>query len=97
MALSDEERARLERLEQELAASDPDLYRKLQSGMAGDKASGRNVWGVLTAIAGFALVISGIITRLTLIGAIGFLLMIAGAYCFLYGLPQQNRTHDSPA
>jgi hypothetical protein len=31
MALSDEERRRLEKLEQELAATDPDLDRKLQA------------------------------------------------------------------
>lgn len=87
MALSDEERARLEKLERELAATDPDLYRKLQSGVPGGRASARNVYGTLAVVAGLALVIAGIITRLTLIGTVGFVLMVAGAYWFLYGLP----------
>jgi hypothetical protein len=97
MALSDEERARLEKLEQELAATDPDLYRKLQTGMPGSRASSHTVYGVLTALSGLGLVITGIITKLTVIGAIGFLLMIAGAYWYLYGLPRPNRPGKPPA
>lgn len=95
MALSDEERARLEKLEQELAASDPALYRKLQFGVSADRASSRTVYGVLAALSGLGLVIAGIATKLTVIGVIGFLLMIAGAYWSLYGLPRHNR-FDEP-
>ena len=86
MALSDEERRRLEKLEQELAATDPDLDRQLQDGVSRDWASPRTVYGILTVFAGFALVIAGIITRQALIGAVGFLLMIAAAYWFTRGL-----------
>lgn len=86
MGLSDEERRRLEKLEQELAAADPELARKLQSGAARGRPGSRTVFGVLTVVAGFALVIVGVITELTIIGALGFLLMVAGADWFLRSL-----------
>lgn len=84
MALSDEERRRLEKLEQELALSDPGLDRQLQSGR--NPASPRTIYGVLAVLAGFALVIAGITTQLAVIGVAGFLLMVAGANWFLSGL-----------
>lgn len=83
MALSDDERSRLERLEQELAATDPDLDRQLQSGWS--PAFPRTIYGVLAVFAGFSLVIAGIITQLAAIGVAGFLLMVAGASWFLSG------------
>lgn len=96
MALSDEERRRLEKLEQELAASDPDLARKLQSEAPKAREASRIVYGAVTAMAAFGLVIAGIITKLTVIGAVGFLLMIAGAHLFLTGLDRQERTIADP-
>ncbi|APX04213.1 DUF3040 domain-containing protein [Arthrobacter sp. QXT-31] len=48
--------------------------------------------GILAALAGFAALIAGISTKLTVIGVAGFALMVAGAHCFLYGVhPQQGR------
>lgn len=91
MGLSDEERRRLEKLERELAAADPDLDRKLQSGPGHGRPSALTVRGVLAAIGGFALVIAGIISELTVVGALGFLLMVAGANWFLDGLHPQGR------
>lgn len=41
--------------------------------------------GVLAALAGFAAVIAGIITGLTIIGAIGFALIVAGGHPFPNG------------
>ncbi|WP_457962292.1 DUF3040 domain-containing protein [Arthrobacter sp. D1-29] len=92
MGLSDEERRRLEKLEQELAATDPDLDRELQSGTPHGRAAARTVYGVLAVIAGLVLVIVGIITELVVIGAVGFLLTVAGAHWFLSGL----RLPDKP-
>lgn len=85
MALSDEERRRLERLEKELAAEHPDLARKLQAGFTRSRSRARIVYGVMGALAGFAVVIAGIITDLTVVGVIGFLLMVASGYWFLGG------------
>lgn len=86
MALSDEERRRLEKLEEELAATYPDLDRELQGGLSRYRASSRTIYGLLATLAGFALVIAGIITQLAVIGVAGFLLMVAGASWFLSGL-----------
>lgn len=94
MALSDEERKRLEKLEQELALSDPGLDRQLQSGRNPD--SPRTIYGVLAVLAGFALVIAGIITQLAVIGVAGFLLMVAGASWFLSGLRIGDVTGRQP-
>lgn len=79
MALSDEERRRLEQLEQELAQTDPCLDRQLQDGVSRYRASPRTVYGLLAAFIGFVLVIAGIISQLAVIGVAGFLLMVAGA------------------
>lgn len=85
MALSDEERRRLEKLEQELAAADPEFARHL-AGFTRTRATSATLYGVVAAIAGFTLIIAGIITKLTIIGAIGFLLMVAGGNWYLNGI-----------
>lgn len=84
MPLSDEERRRLESLEQELAAADPDLNFELQSGKPRGMAA-RGVYGLLALVAGFGLVIAGISMQLTIVGVVGFVLMGAGAHWFLSG------------
>ncbi|WP_457963386.1 DUF3040 domain-containing protein [Arthrobacter sp. D1-29] len=97
MALSEEERKRLEMLEQELASSDPDLERTLQTGAPGHhpREATTMVRGILTLVAGFALVIVGIATELIIIGAVGFLLMMAGAHWFIKGLELQTGTEET--
>lgn len=89
MALSDEERRRLEQLEKELAAAHPDLARKLQSGFTRSRTTSLMICGILAALAGFAALIAGISTKLTVIGVAGFALMVAGAHCFLHGIHPQ--------
>lgn len=88
MALSEEERRRLEVLEEQLAFTDPDLVRALQSGTPGRRSreAATMVRGILTLIAAFTLVIVGIATELIILGAVGFLLMMAGAHRFVKGL-----------
>ncbi|WP_066286679.1 DUF3040 domain-containing protein [Arthrobacter sp. B6] len=99
MSLSEEERRRLEMLEQQLASSDPDLERKLQAGPRGKdhREAATVVRGVLTLVAGFTLVIVGIATEIIIIGVGGFVLMIAGAHWFLDGYRfydgQEKRPH----
>jgi len=88
MALSEEERKRLEKLEQQLASTDPDLDRTLQSGAAGEhsREATTMVYGILTLVGALIVVIVGIATELIIIGAVGFLLMMAGAHWFIKGL-----------
>ena len=96
MALSDEERRRLEELEQELAATDPCPDRQLQDGVSGYWTSPRTVYGLLAACAGFVLVIAGITSQLAVIGVAGFLLTVAGASWFLSGLSHGAVTGQQP-
>jgi Protein of unknown function (DUF3040) len=97
MAMSEEERRRLQDLEQELASSDPDLVRKLQGSPSGKhhREAATMVRGILTLVAGFMLVIVGIATELVVAGAGGFVLMIAGAHWFLNGYRFHDGHHDS--
>ncbi|MDE8669949.1 DUF3040 domain-containing protein [Pseudarthrobacter sp. H3Y2-7] len=103
MALSDEERRRIQNLEQELAETDPGLDHQLQEGMSRRWTSARTVYGILASLAGFALVIAGIINQLAVIGVAGFLLMVSGARClpghFPDGVtrqPPQRRADGGP-
>ncbi|MEE9098364.1 DUF3040 domain-containing protein [Pseudarthrobacter phenanthrenivorans] len=92
MSLSENERRRLEKLEKELAAADPGLDRKLRSGALVDRARLYSVCGVLAVMVGMAVVISGIISRLTIIGGVGFVLMLAGGHWFVTGLRLRRRS-----
>ena len=80
MPLSEEERRRLEELEQALSADDPGLAHKLGSGRAGRVPGRIAVTSILISVAGLALIITGIATQITIIGVLGFLVMGAGAY-----------------
>jgi hypothetical protein len=91
MPLSDEERRRLHEIEEELTAQDPDLARQLRDKGPSDRNGARKVSGLLTIVAGFALVIAGISTQLTVLGVTGFLAAGAGAYLFLSGLRPRHR------
>lgn len=94
MALSDEERKRLQKLEQELDATDPDTDRQLQAGLSRNWASPRIIYGALAALAGFALVVGGIITHLAVIAVAGFLLMFAGNQLLSHGLSHGGRDRE---
>ncbi|SKC10094.1 Protein of unknown function [Arthrobacter sp. 49Tsu3.1M3] len=90
MPLSDDERRRLEKIEQDLAVTDPQLNLALQSGRPRGLAA-RGVTGVLAILLGFALIIMGIPTQITAIGVCGFLVMCAGADWLLRGLRPLDR------
>lgn len=92
MPLSDEERRRLEILEQDLASADPELNLKLRSGQP-HRMAARSVWAVLTVLAGFGLVLTGTAMQFVILGVIGFILMGAGAYWFLSCVHSQYRRH----
>ncbi|EMY34420.1 hypothetical protein D477_009720 [Arthrobacter crystallopoietes BAB-32] len=80
MPLSEEERKRLEELEQALSADDPGLAHKLGSARGGRVPGRIAVTSILISVAGLALIIVGIATQITIIGVLGFLVMGAGAY-----------------
>ena len=86
LALSGEERRRLEKLERELAAAHPDLDREFQSAFTRKRTTGPIVYGILAALAGLGVVIAGAAMRLTILGLVGFLVMVAGGHLFLNGI-----------
>jgi|GEM_PF-2039059 len=100
MSLSEEERRSLEELERDLASTDPHLAYELTSGRPRG-AVARTVLGSLAVVAGFVMVIAGIITQLVLLGVVGFLLASGGAYWLLAGTSLRSRLHrhddDHPA
>jgi hypothetical protein len=82
MGLSDDERRRLQELEEELYAQDPALARRLGRNHFLNTSGTRKVYGLLVVVAGFAVLIAGITAQLTVLGVLGFLLACAGAYVF---------------
>lgn len=81
MALSDEERKRLDALAEQLSEEDPRLTRKL-GGSSGSRPPHRVTSAVLAVLAGLALVIIGVSLQLPAVGVLGFALQCAGAYWF---------------
>jgi hypothetical protein len=80
--LSDEEARLLHQLEQSLAEEDPDFASTLR----GSKFMARNrrvaVLAALGFVAGLVVMFSGVVTKLTWLGVIGFLLMVGTAFVF---------------
>lgn len=82
MALSDEERRRLEALEEQLSEADPRLARDLGDAHPDRRTQRRTGFAVLTVLAGLALVITGVAMQAPVLGAVGFALQCVGAYGF---------------
>lgn len=83
MPLSEEEARLLHQLEQSLAAEDPDFASTLR----GSKLFAHNrrvaVLAALAFLVGIAMLLGGAISALTIVGVLGFVLMLASAYIFL--------------
>lgn len=82
MPLSDEEARLLHQLEQSLAAEDPDFASTLR----GSKFMAHNrrvaVLAVLGFIAGLVMLFAGAVSKMTWLGVVGFVAMLATAYVF---------------
>lgn len=83
MPLSEEEQRLLQQMEQALAAEDPSLASTLR----GSKMRARNRRQAVAAGFGFVLGIGvlmiGVIATLTVVGVVGFLVMLGTAYLFI--------------
>jgi len=81
--LSEEEQRLLQQMEQALAAEDPSLASTLR----GSKMRARNrrqaIASVLGFILGIGILMVGVIATLTVVGVVGFLVMLATAYLFI--------------
>jgi hypothetical protein len=78
--LSEHEQRLLEQMERALYAEDPKFASSLRS--AGPRPGSRRkaVVGVLAALVGFGLLITGAATSLVVVGVVGFLAMLLGTF-----------------
>jgi len=78
--LSEHEQRLLEQMERALYAEDPKFASSLRS--AGPRPGNRRkaAIGVLTALVGFALLITGAATSIIVVGVLGFLAMLVGTF-----------------
>jgi hypothetical protein len=91
MPLSDRERKKLEELEADLAADDPQLAQRLSSGSIRFRFTASTYFGALAFLIGLVLLITGVSTQIIVVGVGGFLLMGAGTYLLLGTHPLRRR------
>lgn len=78
MPLSEHEQRLLEQMERALYAEDPKFASSLQRPSIARASRGRVVAGAIVIIAGMALLITGVATKMPWVGVIGFLAMLGG-------------------
>ncbi len=83
MPLSEEELRLLEQMERALVAEDPKLASALRGTTLRRHARRRLVAGALVFVIGIAVLMTGAITQLTIVGIIGFVVMLGSAYLVL--------------
>lgn len=95
MPLSEHEQRLLEQMERALYAEDPKFASSLRS--AGPRQGSRRkaAVGVLTALVGFALLVTGAATSLIVVGVVGFLAMLLGTFLVVTTLRPQPETAAS--
>ena len=87
MALTEHEQKMLEQLEKQFKEDDPKFAEAMKVDPVPRYSVARTVAGVMTVLAGFTLVLlgaslTGVIANIT-VGALGFVIMVAGAYTAL--------------
>ncbi|MGI8433422.1 MAG: DUF3040 domain-containing protein [Nocardioidaceae bacterium] len=83
MPLSEEEQRLLEQMEQALAAEDPKFASALRGASARTRHKRLMILAVLGFLAGIAVLMTGALLAMTVIGVAGFLLMLGSAYVAL--------------
>ena len=80
MPLSDHEQRLLEQMERALYAEDPKFADSLRKTRGASMDRKRLVLGLGGAVAGLAILLAGVATSLPLVGVLGFLATVAGAF-----------------
>ena len=95
MPLSEHEQRLLEQMERALYAEDPKFALSLRS--AGPRPGSRRkaVIGVLAALLGFALLITGAATSIVAVGVLGFVAMLVGTFLVITTMHQPET--ETPA
>lgn len=79
MPLSERERQLLEQMEQALSAEDPRLASQMRQGTDNRRRNRQFILGGAVVVIGLAVVLLGVMQQSVWIGAVGFLVMVAGA------------------
>ena len=79
MALSEHEQKLLAEMEAALAADDPRLVGAL-SGKARTRQASRVLTGLLGVLVGLAVVLAGLVAKSTVVGVVGFIISLIGAF-----------------
>ncbi|MGH3508912.1 MAG: DUF3040 domain-containing protein [Nocardioidaceae bacterium] len=96
MPLSEEELRLLEQMERALVAEDPKLASTLRGTTLRAHARRKALLGVVVFVIGVAVLMTGAVARQTIVGVIGFLLMLVSAYVALSAWRSQNHATDEP-
>ena len=97
MPLSEEELRMLEQMERALVQEDPKFASTLRGANLRRSARRRAILAGLAFLVGVVVLMTGAIARLTFVGILGFVVMLAAATIALTAIRgQQNRTHHGP-
>ena len=96
MPLSEEELRALEQMERALVQEDPKLASTLRGTNLRRAAQRRAILAGVCFVAGLGVLMAGAIGRLTLVGVLGFVIMLAAATIGLSAIRGSSTTH-SPA
>ena len=92
MPLSEHEQRLLEQMERALYAEDPKFVSSLRSTGPRPGSRRRAAVGVLTALVGFGLLVTGAATSLVVVGVVGFLAMLLGTFLVVTTMRPQPET-----
>lgn len=96
MPLSEEELRLLEQMERALVAEDPKLASTLRGSGLLRRARRQLILSGIGFILGIAMLMSGVVFQITVVGIIGFVVMLASAYIGLEGWRSHNQAANDP-
>ena len=102
MPLSEHEQRLLEQMERALYAEDPKFVSSLQHPTQRSGSRRRLIIGFLLGLAGMALLVTGVATKLAPLGVVGFIVMLGGVVIALTGgraraSDDESGTAEAPA
>ncbi|MDQ3415757.1 MAG: DUF3040 domain-containing protein [Actinomycetota bacterium] len=98
MPLSEEEQRLLEQMEHALATEDPKFASALRGSNLRARLRRTAIVSALAFVAGVAVLMFGVVLELTVVGVVGFCMMLAGAYFFATSWRQGGEVGaDEPA
>lgn len=94
MPLSEEELRLLEQMERALVADDPKLASTMRGTTLRASARRRALIAALAFVVGVAVLMTGAVTKNTIVGVVGFVVMLVSAYVALSSWRGQHRTPE---